>query len=806
MNCKHIFLLLYIIFLSNTLALSQTITVLDISNLEPIPQVLVFNSNKSNYAVSNIKGIVDISAFKINDTIFFQHSGYKSKTLIYNDLKDKNTVFLSESVVNISEVLVSANKWEQNKQEISNKIRSIQLKDIEFQNSQTTADMLQAGGEVYVQKSQLGGGSPMIRGFATNSVLIIIDGVRLNNAIYRKGNLQNIITLDVNAMEGSEILFGPGSVMYGSDALGGVIDFHTRTPLLSPNNKILFKTNSLVRYSSANNENTFHTDFILANNKISSVTSITLSKYSDLKMGTKGNNNEQYWCSKYVKHINSKDSVVINDNKNIQKHSGYSQINLMQKVKYKINKHVNLEYAFHYSKSSNIPRYDALRQTKKGKLKFAEWYYGPQIWQMHSFKTNVNKNTTLFDYVKITTAYQNYKESRITRKFNENNEISQIENVNILSVNTDFNKQINNKLYVFYGGEFIFNNLKSTAKTKNIKTDNNLITWTLPRYPDGKNNYFSGAMYVGSKYKLSHKTVLNAGLRYSYIHLYSTFENNYYKNFGFANTFTNKNSAINGSIGIAYLLTTHTQLNMNISSGFQAPNWDGLGKVFTPKKGVVIVPNKNLKPQYAYNFEPSIIQYFFNKKTSIEFSGFYTIVNNPIVQDKFTLNNKDSILYNDEKNKIEAFVNAKNATIYGVNIAIHANLIKSFGIKTFFTYTQGKDNNNNRLRHVPPPFARLHLLYQTLKFKADFYGVYNGEVNNLPNSEKGKDYMYAIDNEGNLYSPQWYTLNLKLSYILLKKLQLSIGIENILNNRYRPYSSGIVAPGRNFIVSIRYKI
>src|SRR5690606_22275722 len=97
---------------------------------------------------------------------------------------------------------------------------------------QTAADMLAGSGEVFVQKSQLGGGSPMIRGFATNRLLYAVDGVRMNTAIFRAGNLQNVINLDPFATESVEVIFGPGSVMYGRDAIGGVMSFQTLMPRL----------------------------------------------------------------------------------------------------------------------------------------------------------------------------------------------------------------------------------------------------------------------------------------------------------------------------------------------------------------------------------------------------------------------------------------------------------------------------------------------------------------------------------------------------------------------------------------------
>jgi hemoglobin/transferrin/lactoferrin receptor protein len=94
-------------------------------------------------------------------------------------------------------------------------------------NPQTSADLLANSGHVFVQKSQLGGGSPMIRGFSTNRVLITVDGIRLNNAIFRGGNVHNVISINPFNIEKTEIILGSGSVIYGSDAIGGVMNFYT---------------------------------------------------------------------------------------------------------------------------------------------------------------------------------------------------------------------------------------------------------------------------------------------------------------------------------------------------------------------------------------------------------------------------------------------------------------------------------------------------------------------------------------------------------------------------------------------------
>ena len=83
----------------------------------------------------------------------------------------------------------------------------------------------------------------------------------MNNAIFRGGNLQNVISIDPFAIQKTEITLGAGSVIYGSDAVGGVMGFYTQKPQLSYQDSLYFIANALMRYASANTEKTGHIDF-----------------------------------------------------------------------------------------------------------------------------------------------------------------------------------------------------------------------------------------------------------------------------------------------------------------------------------------------------------------------------------------------------------------------------------------------------------------------------------------------------------------------------------------------------------------
>jgi len=776
--------------------IAQTVRVLDKTNLQPIENVYIFSKDKS--ALTNIKGEADISNFSKNDILTFQHSSFKNYAISYKDLESKNfNIKMDESVIGLNEIVVSANRWEQNKREVPNKITSISAKKIAFANPQTSADLLGISNEIFIQKSQLGGGSPMLRGFSTNRILIVVDGVRMNNAIYRSGNLQNIISLDANSIENTEIIFGPGSVIYGSDAIGGVLDFHTLKPKLSTTDKLYFSANTLTRYSTANNEKTGNINFNIGNKKWSFLSSITYSDFDDLKMGSKGNNN--YVRPEYVDRINGQDSIVKNDNENTQKFSGYNQINLMQKIRFRPNEKWDINYGFHYSELSYIPRYDRLIEYKDNKLKYADWYYGPQKWMMNIVNIKYSNPKKLFDEIKITIAYQNSEESRHDRKFGKSEIRERTEKVGALSINYDFDKKLSEKNSLFYGFEIVNNKVNSTGQERNINTEE--ITPYASRYPNGS-TYLSHAYYLNYKSNLSKKITFISGIRYSQIFLNADFDSTFYK-FPFNNININT-SALNGSIGIVYRPGKNWQFNTNASTGFRAPNIDDIGKVFDSEPGNVVVPNKNLNSEYAYNVDLGIIKTI-KENIQIEATGFYTLLKDAMVRRDFTFDGQDSIMYDGELSKVQALVNADKARVYGIQFGLYADIIKHLSFKTNLTYIKGEDQDGIPLRHVAPLFSNTHLIFKAEKIKADLYVSYNGEISNkdLASTEQEKTYMYASDSNGNPYAPAWFTLNFKASYQINKFFQINAGVENILNERYRPYSSGIVAPCRNFIFGLR---
>jgi hemoglobin/transferrin/lactoferrin receptor protein len=781
---------------------AQTIKVIDSEDGKPIKDVAVFNQSKTRFGYTDLAGEFRIDAFRQSDHIYFQHPSYVNIDLSMEQLREMNyIVVLQYKTFEIDEFVVSANRWEQNKDEVPNKITPIRMAQVEFANPQTAADLLGTSGEVYVQKSQLGGGSPMIRGFATHRVLLVVDGVRMNNAIFREGNLQNVIALDPNIIENSEIIFGPGAVVYGSDAIGGVMDFHSKKAYLSTSDKINLKVNALARTSTADREKTAHVDFNIGGKKIAFMAGYTYSGYDDLEMGSVGH--DSYRRLEYQEWTGTGDIVLPNTNPDIQVKSGYSQHNLTAKLRFQPTEELNIQFINHTSVSSDVPRYDRLVEYRNGNLRYGDWYYGPQKWMMNNVSVEWNPGNRFFDGMKIVAARQDFGESRHDRKFNDSVIRERYEEVIAYSLSVDFEKEFDDKM-IFYGLEAITNDVNSTGEGRDIITGEKYPESS--RYPDGDNRYNSFSAYAGFKYPLSESVFLNGGLRYNFTTLHSTFIDNSFYNFPF-DEIDIKNGALTGSAGAVWQIDEKTRININGSTGFRAPNIDDVGKVFDSEPGAVVVPNPDLKPEYAYNLDLGFSRDIFDVLL-VELTGYITYLDNAMVRREFSFNAADSIVYQDEMSQVLAIVNAGSATVYGGQVSMQLVPARNIRIRSNLNLTKGTDNEGVPFRHVPPTYGSTHVIYENKKIKMDLYANYNGEVSyeNMTPSEIEKPHMYAEDDNGNPYSPSWYTFNLMASYQLGNAAIINAGVENILDHRYRPYASGIVSPGRNFIVALRLKI
>lgn len=711
---------------------------------------------------------------------------------------------------NLDEVVVFSNKFAEKKKNLAQKIDVITANTIARYNGQNSGDLLINSGNVFVQKSQQGGSSPVIRGFEASRVLLVVDGVRMNNAVYRAGHLQNIITIDQNMLERVEILYGPASTIYGSDALGGVVHFRTKSPILAIGDKLHVTGSAFVRYSSVNSEKTGHADVSLGGKKFAWLQSYTYSDFGDMKMGDnyKSNYPDFGRRSKYVTRINGIDSVVTNSDDRIQKFSEYKQWDITQKLLFKQSDKVSHRISFQYSNSSNVPRYDRLQDTKNfggsigTTLRFAEWFYGPQKRLMTSYELNTGQLGFLNE-LRVNLNYQDIKESRQTREYRRYDRFdSRREHIKVFGFTIDGRKTWGkNELNMGIDGQT--NDVKSVADRTNLTTG--VKTKLDTRYPDGENNMNFFGIYAQHLFKFKNgKWVLNDGIRLQSVSLHSTIVDNSFFNLPVTDI-KQTPFAVTGNLGLVYMSPKGFRATGNFTSGFRAPNVDDAVKIFESSTSAkrVLIPNADINPEYTYNFDLGFSQTIQNK-VRFEITGFYTSFRNAIAAAPFKLNGQDSILYNSVKCAVYASQNVNKAYVRGFNVRLKVELSKKISWDNTISHTYGRyknaDGTEKPLDHVPPVFGKTSLTYTDKKFSTEIYGMFNSW-------KKIKDYNPDGEDNGQYATadgmPSWFTFNWRGSYKFTKNLTLQAGVENISDRNYRYFASGFSAPGRNFIVALR---
>jgi len=711
----------------------------------------------------------------------------------------------------LDEVVISANKIAEQRRLVAQQIEVINQATIKNFNAQTSADLIQNTGQVAMQRSQQGGGSPMIRGFEASRVLLVIDGVRMNNAIYRAGHLQNIITMDNNVLDRAEVLYGPSSTVYGSDALGGVIHFMTRNPELAKGGALNFSGNAFTRFGSANNEKTGHVDFNLGGTRFGSFTSFTYSDFGDLRMGEKTNKalGEEYWVRyKYAERApdNSGDVLVTNSDPYVQKFSGYKQYDLLQKFLFKQSDRVQHVLNFQYSTSSNIPRYDRLTDAQGSGLCSAEWYYGPQKRLLTSYQLKVSDLGKLADALTVTASYQDIEESRHDRRFNNNNLNHRTEKINVGGLTIDLQKKIKaNQLR--YGFDSQFNNLSSTAYRENISTGATSALDT--RYPDGDNTLNYWALYATHTLPINDKWTLNDGIRLGGSSLHSTFVDKTFFPFPY-DEIKQQNVYASGNLGIIYTPSSW-KFALMTSSGYRVPNIDDVAKVFESVQGsatttgTLVVPNPDLAPEKTINGDFSVTK-FFGSKARLEGVVFATDFFDAIVTRPGTLNGQTTVIYNGFPANVVSSQNAGKAYIYGYSISGQFEIISKLNLTGSYNYTYGRvkndDGTETPLDHIAPAFGRIGLNYTHAKFFAELFSNFSAWKRLEDYSSSGEDNLQYATAEG---MPSWYTINFRASYSMNTVFTFQAGIDNIADLQYRQFASGINSPGRNIFGTLRVR-
>lgn len=813
---KRIFTLL-IAFYSIT-SFAQKIKVLDEETGFPISDVAIYNKSLSISTVTDSNGIADLSDFNERDILIISHVSYTTINTSFTNLKNsKFVVKMIKKTAQLDEIVLSVFKKAEKFTRIAEQTIAITKEDILKESPQTSADLLASIPGIKVQKSQFGGGSPVLRGMESNRVLLVVDGVRMNNAIYRKGHLQNSITISPSLLERTEVVFGPSSVIYGSDALGGVIHYYTKTPKTSEIPQI--KSSFFSRFGTVNQEITTNLSAELNFKKWASFTSYTQSSFGDLKMGENRNHGFKDWglVPSFSENIDANyfANPTANPDPNIQRNTGYEQKDFLQKFYIPLSNKTELTVNLQYSTSTNIPRFDRLTELKKGTLKFAEWYYGPQERFLASTQLSINPEKKWLNRGTITLSYQNIKESRVQRKFNDLQRLYRNEQVGVYTLNGDFSVPLTaeKNRNLSYGFEISYNDVESVPEGKTIAVSSNKVVGFVgdfkvqSRFPDGGSSYTSSAVYADYRQDISSKSTLNTGIRLTNTKLNAKWIDQTFIVLPKTEIQLN-NTALTATIGYVYKPTKNWQINSVISSGFRSPNIDDVGKI-REKNGNVTIPNVALKPEFAYNAEIGVLKFFNQRRFSLGFNTYYTLLDNYITREA----DGNTIMYDGELGNVVKNINKDRAYITGYTANYFGRINQNWKTSGFITYTKGRTfDTEEPMSSIPPLFGKFEISYRKnrLEISADYrfnskkdiknYNISEGIDNHVqtpvidPNATNDLDKYYG--------TPSWKTVGLNGKYNVNQNFWVQGKITNLFDEHYKEFASGVSAPGRNFSVSI----
>ena len=782
--------------------MSQEALVLDGVSGFPLEGVALFNSDKTKAIITNQEGKAPLEIFSENDNITVQLFGFETLEIKLNseEFKIGMTLMLEPKDQALDEVILSVARNATSRKQIAEKVTVIDAKTIELQRPATGAELVSLSPGVRIQKSQGGGGSPVIRGFEANRILMVVDGVRMNNAIYRSGHLQNAITINPNIIDRVEVVFGSSSIGYGSDALGGVIHYYTKSPLINSEQKTSSSFSS--DFSSASNAsvNSFSTE--MSFKKWASLTSVSYSNFGDIRIGKNRTHGHSDWGLTPFYSDNSRTNFnpkqLINENPLIQKNTGYSQLDLFQKFLIQLNNETQLVLNFQYSSSSDISRYDKLVEERNGSLSYAEWYYGPQKRLLVAPQLKLFPQKKFLNSGKITFAYQALEESRNSRSFWSLTRKIQKERVAVWSLNGDFEFSLSDQHSFSYGFEGTYNKVKSFAFGKDLIVQQNNITGLSPsspfptRYPSKGSSYDSFASFVNWIWDFNKKLTLNFGLRLTNTNLEAKWKE-YYNINALLEMVNLDATALTQTLALTFRPSEKTQWNAIISNGFRNPNIDDVGKI-RESNGYLVVPNPFLFPEYAYNFELGLSKYFNQSKNYISIRGFTTLISRHIGRSNYIIfadtstPDNNTILYNGEEVQTIANNNLGNRYLYGASIDGNFSISNPLSLRGSLDLIKAvKSKKYGPLPSISPTFGRLFLQYQ----KKDWLSHLRYEF-----SAKKDPNDYSLGGEDGLEE------NVDLSF--LEGAVFRVALDNIFDVHYRPFASGISAPGRNLKLGVNY--
>jgi outer membrane receptor protein involved in Fe transport len=712
-------------------------------------------------------------------TVKITHLGYKNY-LIYRvkvrsgEISDLGQIQLQDQVMELEGTVVTATRSERSLEDVSNSANVVSRLAIRERNPKTSAEALREETGIFVQKTNHGGGSAIIRGLSSNQILLMVDGIRLNNSTYRLGNHQYLTTVDYNMLDKIEVVRGPTSVLYGSDALGGTINLITRRPPVSRNNTLLqYNVGLSARHATADSEKSGRVEGALYNHKIAFMGGFSWKNFGDLRRGKN---------SDHPQLENSTNGLL-------QSPSGYEACDADAKLFYEPAPNQHLLFAYQYAKQMDVPRYDKYESGDNNL-----WLYSPQNRTLAYLQYANELEYRFLSNLRITASFSRQEEGRNTQKEPASEITRELDDVHTYGFNLQLNSNFKNHLLT-YGLEVYWDHVNSERKFEEPATGT-VTPGIRGRYPDGA-EYRSFGMFLQDEWFLNTRVIVTPGLRYSYFNTEFTtpFDSGAAVNLG---AVRQNFQALTGSLGLLCKLNPFLSLSANIAQAFRAPNLSDLAKLGESKGTIFEVPNTGLEPEKMFSADLGIR--FYSERLHASVVGYYARIYDILASVDATYNNSPVIVRGQDTLKVKRKENVGNAYISGVETALHYRFYHSLSFYGNFAYTYGQNRTvNEPVGGIPPAFGTMGLRWDHGRYYADFFTRLAAKQNRLSADDQDDP---RIPEGG---TPAWQIYTFRSGIKLLDLLYFQFSVENVFDVNYREHGSGINSPGRNFVFEVQLR-
>jgi outer membrane receptor protein involved in Fe transport len=650
--------------------------------------------------------------------------------------------FNDTSYNNLDSITVKSRLFQKNKLNLPYSLVQKNAAAIQVGNYRTTPEALVGSSGVFVQKTNHGGGSAFIRGLTGNQTLLMLDGVRINNATFRYGPNQYLNNIDLYTIDQIEVSKGTGSVEYGSDAIGGVIHLHSSMP--SYNENKTWSTNTLLKYIGQDMEKSNRTTVQYAQKNFAIQSGITLRNFGDLVGGK---------------------------NVGVQTPSGYDETGINTIAKLQFNKAGEITISSRFFIQKDVPIYHKvlLESFKINEI-------AKQQRNIHSIQWEKNLQYKFLSKIKVIQSFQYSNEERESNKLN--NAIYKYERDQVQSNGTSIDLYSNptRNWQINSGIDYNADKIKSSLIDKNLTTEVAVNKRGL--YPNNS-SYKSFSVFNLHKIDLK-KWHIEAGLRYNRFGIQLTDTS-----IGEVNIHP---SALVGNAGISYTLNTSNLVYASLSSGYRAPNIDDMGTL-----GIVDfryeLPSNSLEPEKSLHYE---LGYKLNTKlVQFDLSGFYLNLKDIITRQKVTGSMINGYQVYSKQNSDASYIKG-----FETNLALQLNQQLKWSSNLTYTYGQNV-TKSEPMRRIPPLFGQQELVWKKNNTQILIQHVFAGKQDRLAQGDKDDN---RIGKNG---TPNWNVFNISLNQ-QFKNVFVQLGGINLLNEKYKTHGSGIYAMGRTYSLLVQF--